>query len=486
MREWWPFKKKGMQIGEPIKGKLDDKKLHEELVKQGFAEDPAYAGAARPVEQSAKGELQNPAAGVTAAGAAGVTGGVATAGSGASAGSSGGSSTLVDASGMGAASGGMLGLLGAGDGLIRGVQGLQLGKDAELFGDSAAAKQAKGMKQDAAAAGGQGVIGATRGAFSLADVAQGGAAASLAGAAPTAAAFAAGGLGAVAGVALIGQGSWRGYKAVTKFCAVSKQKMLSEEGKRWKGVIAESEKYKIAVNSFKTSLGTIGVGSTVLVVLLASNPIGWALGLAAAIAGAGYAGTKIAAGAYNASEKSSARAAEANQMHVAEPTDVLGNIGGGEMASGVVSTEKKYGKGGTIPAGPQNERQDRGAGYSDGSAAGAAQADGAGPSDEFAAQRKAALAEAARLDAIASGHAKIAAELREALSHGDKETVGSALEAAAGNTEVTIDALLTRSDDRRLHDAFVLLTSINIDPEVALADSGQLVIEQKLSIGKAM
>ena len=40
--------------------------------------------------------------------------------------------------------------------------------------------------------------------------------------------------------------------------------------------------------------------------------------------------------------------------------------------------------------------------------------------------------------------------------------------------------------ERELHDAYLLLSSINVDPEEALSDSGQELIEKKLSKVEAM
>ncbi len=72
------------------------------------------------------------------------------------------------------------------------------------------------------------------------------------------------------------------------------------------------------------------------------------------------------------------------------------------------------------------------------------------------------------------------------MSHGNGVVVQDALDAILANPLAVLAELIINPDDRELHDAFQLLSSINIDPDEALAPSGQVLIEQKLSKAEAM
>ncbi len=106
---------------------------------------------------------------------------------------------------------------------------------------------------------------------------------------------AAGALGIAAGSAQVLQGLWRGGKAVQKLCRLTwgrAKTMLSKRGQDWKSAIVSAEKFKGAVGAMKITLGALGIAAGAL--LIVSNPIGWGIGIAAAIAGGAYAGAKIA------------------------------------------------------------------------------------------------------------------------------------------------------------------------------------------------
>ena len=109
--------------------------------------------------------------------------------------------------------------------------------------------------------------------------------------------------------------------------------------------------------------------------------------------------------------------------------------------------------------------------------------DRSGPDDPA---RQAAIDAADALARAASANARTASEMRDALSHGRKTTIQDALDAKANDPRISLDAVLDAADDRTLYDAFVLLSSINIDYDQALAASGQALIQSKLSKADSM
>ena len=52
---------------------------------------------------------------------------------------------------------------------------------------------------------------------------------------------------------------------------------------------------------------------------------------------------------------------------------------------------------------------------------------------------------------------------------------------ASSELGVPMTDLLDDMHDRALHDAYILLASIDVDPDVALSDSGLDIISRKLS-----
>jgi hypothetical protein len=81
------------------------------------------------------------------------------------------------------------------------------------------------------------------------------------------------------------------------FCATSKlwpkikDKIVSAAGQRWRGRIMNRQKVKASMQALKLAAAGIGIAAGILV--LASNPVGWALGIGAAVVGAGFALGKI-------------------------------------------------------------------------------------------------------------------------------------------------------------------------------------------------
>jgi hypothetical protein len=189
--------------------------------------------------------------------------------------------------------------------------------------------------------------------------------------------------------------------------------------------------------------------------------------------GAAFAASKMIGKFLNACDEMNVYAAEAGLSEIGDPTGATsGNKDTFENEE--ISLEGMgYDQSQVRDAGPQNE-PDTGAGFS---------AESEGPDDDKTAARIAALEAANHVDALASKNAKTAAEMRVALSSGDAEFMLAMIEAIAGNPD---DGILKAAADRKLFDSFSLLSPINIDPELALADSGQALIEQKLSKAEAM
>ena len=491
MRRWWPFgKKKGAGkpvIGAPSGVSLNGGDMMTELAKQGFHPVPIanpqitadappppaaatpYSGMASKKPSNAKSEVGKPVAAVTVAGGSAAAGGFGAAGSGGAA--AGGA--VADTAAAGGAGAGALGVLTAADAAMGLNNARKMNNEAEQFGDAAMSKQAGKKAKDNATTLGIGATNTARGGVTIANVLEGTAHVAE-GAAPAALGVAAGSLGVVAGGAMVLQGSWRGGKAVMKLCRLTYgrgQKMLSAEGERWKAAFVSAEKFKAAINALKIVAGGLGIAAGALVIV--GSPVGWALGLAAAIAGGVYAVSKIAAKTSNAREKSKARHEDRSKAEVSAPThaDTVGEYG----RSYIDLSEKGYDLSKVKQAGPQNAR-DQGEGFGGQE----------GEMREGEAERTAAIEEANRLAALASKNARTAAEIREAMGHGDQEFVMAALDAAAANPDADIAEMILALDDQRLHDAFQVLSAVNIDPDEALAASGQLLIEQKLSKAEAM
>lgn len=475
MRRWWPFGKKKagskMEIGEPSDAQLNGGDIEAELERQG------YSGISGSAPSSAGVEAGKPGAAVTVAGGAAAG---AAFGKGGEAGAS-GIDGVADVALAGGVGGGILGALTAGDAAFGLNNARKMHNEAEQFDDAAMGKMASSKAKDQGTQLAVGLVNTGKGAATIADVYSGSTAAVAQGGAEVAGtAVAAGGLGVAAGGVMVLQGSWRGGKAIMKLCRLTygrAQTMLSAEGKRWKEVFVNAEQWKVAVNAFKVVAGGLGVAAGALVIV--GSPVGWILGLSAAIAAGIYAGAKIAGKVSNARAKSKARDEDAAQLDVSAPIGAsqLQPMGDGSYAQGYVDLPSMgYDMSQVRQAGPQNE-PDRGTGL--------AKPDD-GDKDDDTLEREAAIAEADRLAARASKNARIAGEVREALGRGDGAFIDAALKTAQHNPNALVTEMITEPDDQRLHDAFVLLSSVNIDPDEALAASGQLLIEQKLSTAEAM
>lgn len=482
MRKWWKFgrKKKPMEISGPT----DSAMLEESTGQHGDtrAELESRGYTLQPIQQPAggdSGEAEQPWSGqagsvdgpgvetakptaaiATAATAGGIAGGV--------------SGEVGAAGGVG---GGALGLLTAGDAALGLANAYSMNSEANTYGDDAMSKQASGKAKDQSAALGMGLATTGKGVASAVDVFQGTAGAAV----PSAAAVAAGSLGVVGGSAMVIQGAWRGGKAVMKLCRLvwgRAQTMYSPDGERWKQAIVAAEQFKAAVNGLKILAGGLAIAAGALII--AGSPIGWAIGIAAAVGAGALAISKIIGKVRNAWDKSKAASLEGAKLEIGLPEDVTMAQAEGRVDVMEGLSNSGYDTSQFIAAGPQNE-PDRGEGFSSTGNESAGNA-----SEDDAAARQAVIEEADRVAVLASKNATIAAELRHALSHGDKDLVSTALEAASEQEDFDMVSALIDPDDARLHDSFMLLSAINIDPDQALAASGQTLIEKKLSKAEAM
>lgn len=107
----------------------------------------------------------------------------------------------------------------------------------------------------------------------------------------TALGTAAGALGVVGGGITTLQGLWRMYKAAGKLSSLADRSMYTPEGEKWKDRVVNREQWKLGVGGLKVLLGALGIAAGAL--LIASNPVGWAVGIAAAAAGGVWALSKI-------------------------------------------------------------------------------------------------------------------------------------------------------------------------------------------------
>ena len=297
-----------------------------------------------------------------------------------------------------------------------------------------------------------------------------------AGTAAGGAALATGGaaVGIVGGSAQVLQGMWRGGKAVMKLCRLAwgrASKMLSGRGPDWKQAIMGAEKYKAAIAALKVGLGALGIAAGAL--FLVSNPIGWGIGIAAAVAGGVWAAVKIAAKIKDANDR---RKAANDIAQGKKPAEAFDEVTGGardesSSSAGKPMTNAKS----KTPRKPDSDKA--GTGHVQ---------EKVGPKSGKADARSKAIEQADLVARMASSHARLAHELRSALRFGNKNLVAGALERAAQDKAFSLESSVEREEDRELHDSMLLLSSVNVDPDEALAESGQELIEKKLSKLEAM
>lgn len=277
---------------------------------------------------------------------------------------------------------------------------------------------------------------------------------------------AAGGLGVATGSVQVLQGLWRGGKAVQKLARLSwgrGAKTFSAAGKRWKEAIVGAEKFKLGMSAVKTALGILGIAAGAL--LIVSNPIGWGIGIAAAIAGGIAAGIKI-----NAKINDAKNRTKISQEILAsgDSTSTVASAAGTSTRAPVAATKSAGAK-------KLNERE----------------------RSEEEKQRLKAIEHANEVGRRASQYAVYASEMRDALRNDDKigsdepggkseYLVHKTLQTVAQNPKFDPSTVLVPESNAEKYDAYQLLSSINVTDDEALADSGQDLIEKKLSKMEAM
>jgi hypothetical protein len=276
---------------------------------------------------------------------------------------------------------------------------------------------------------------------------------------------AAGGLGIAVGSLQTAQGLWRSGKAVQKLCRLTwgrSKDMYSERGKdSWKPAVLSAEKFKLGVGIVKTALGVLGIAAGAL--LIVSNPIGWGIGIAAAIAGGVYAAGKIAAKISDA--KTRTRIAE----KIANGGDADAIVGEGGKSTAKDSKDKIAAK-----TAKSNERSDK-------------KRVGDKSEDDHHA-RNLAIERANEVARLASSTAVVASEMRDRMLWADdngNQRVWNFLETAT-QKGTDVPSNWEHESEKELFDAYMLLSSINVSREEAVSPMGQELIEKKLSKMESM
>jgi hypothetical protein len=463
-------------------------------------------------------------------------------------------SIMGGTAGSGTAGGGeAVPLLNVIDSAMSGVGGMSQKADAEKYGDLGGVATGNRRIKNAVTGGGQAALGLGKAIGETVLMKQAGltntgeAVVKMGGSAGAGAA--AGALGVVVGGLQVMHGGYRLVRALQKHAKVKAADVVSTDGKRWQSEMMGVEKVKAAIGGVKIALGTLGIAAGAL--FLASNPIGWAVGLAAAIAGGVYAGVKIGmklhetykireatkklAGGVKAEEvegrlpqpaaEDDLVAAAANKAPARAkpplPSGPRPQVPGRALpgvpppppprpaAAGVAVPQARPSRPAPAPpvrrAGPAipQARPTRPAPPPPPRPA-AAQAGPVAPApapkkgfqrsaqelafeQQFlstnpleAKQRSELLAKTNEAARAAVPAARLAGELIDALKKGDHEIVTAAIQKAT-ETGMPMSLLLDDEADKMLHDAYVLLASIDVEPDVALSESGLDIISRKLS-----
>lgn len=101
--------------------------------------------------------------------------------------------------------------------------------------------------------------------------------------------------GAVTGIAggaiNLAHTAYQGKKNFNKFRRAKKAKVQTAKGKEWQARVKNRTKMKGAIHALKAAGAGLGIAAGILA--LASNPVGWALGISAAAVGGAVAAAKI-------------------------------------------------------------------------------------------------------------------------------------------------------------------------------------------------
>ncbi len=229
------------------------------------------------------------------------------------------------------------------------------------------------------------------------------------------------GLGVVGGGITTLQGLWKMYKATGKLMELGRRSMLTADGHRWKERVGNREKWKLGVGALKVALGVLGIAAGAL--LIGSNPVGWALGIAAAAAGGAWALTKIAGKIRNLWERRKAK----KEIEKRDP-------------KGAKRKEAKV------------------------------------LADQVARECSTNARVAGEMVvALGTGDATVVAARNRAIEK---------MDAMVGKAQ-GVELPRPTENDKRAHDSFSLLGVLNISPEEAQSLSGQERIEKKLSVAES-
>lgn len=258
---------------------------------------------------------------------------------------------------------------------------------------------------------------------------------------------AAGGLGIAGGAITVAQGLWKIVKSGRKLNKLSDVAPLTEPGRGWKGFISGREQRKIGVNALKVAAGALGIAAGALFIV--SNPVGWAVGIAAMVTGGVVAGFKL----FQKIKKTWKQRSAKKKME--------GEGGMDELARPAPGDHK--------PGSPEEQE----------------------------ARRKQVRALADKVQAECSQGSRYASEMRGAIQGGDSDKGHFA--RAARDTFRPDDADLSQTlaslpertglqvsvADLKAYDAMALLDILNVTKEEALSESGQDLIARKMSVSTA-
>ncbi len=270
-------------------------------------------------------------------------------------------------------------------------------------------------------------------------------------------------LGIAGGSITAAQGLWKSGSAASKLWKLrgAGAEMLTQKGQEWKNRVKDREKSKLMMNSLKVIGSALGIAAGAL--LLASNPVGWALGIAGAITLGGLAAykiyTKVKKYRRKQKNKNSVRQAMQSESEQDAPEQALEG------------------------AEPEGEVDNEGGGGGGGEGSGMEQAD---PTKLSETQRKQGVDLANRVAQRASKSAKVAGEMITALKMSNPLNIVNALRGGMKLSDLKQfdnddENQRVRQVDLQGMDAAALIKVLNIKPEEALSESGQELIEKKMS-----
>ncbi len=264
-------------------------------------------------------------------------------------------------------------------------------------------------------------------------------------------ASAAGGLGVAGGALTVAQGSWKIYLAGKKLSGLSTVSPMTKKGKEWKTYAEGREKRKVGINALKVAAGALGIAAGAL--LIVSNPAGWAVGIAALAVGGALAVGKLSNKIGDAWNRRNAK----KKMEKSGELDSLakGQTPEQEVADPARRKEVHQLANKVAQENSQNAR--------------------------YAAAMIAALQKGKEpsLDWLVS--------FRDRYFPDDKDftQTRAALGSIKGRRREQMQLLNLSDDDFERHDAQLILEVLNVDGEAALSESGQDLIQKKLSVAEA-